>query len=54
MGSPVPLTLTRWDLGFLKGLYAATDNLYASSQRSEIKARIRRDLDSEGAPGRKK
>jgi hypothetical protein len=49
MGTPVPLTLTRWDLSFLKGLYAATGNLYATSQRSEIKERIQRDIKAEGA-----
>jgi hypothetical protein len=56
MGSPVPLTLTKWDLGFLKGLYAATDNLYAASQRTEIKERIQSDLGLEGAekPKRRK
>ncbi|HEX8449259.1 MAG TPA: hypothetical protein VF652_06670 [Allosphingosinicella sp.] len=49
MGSEVPLTLTKWDLSFLKGLYAATDNLYAASQRTEIKERIQRELEAEGA-----
>ncbi len=32
----VPLTLTQWDFAFLKGLYSGSNNLYASSQRSEI------------------
>ena len=50
MGSEVPLTMTAWDLSFLKGLYAATDNLYAASQRSEIRRRIAEDLVGEGKP----
>ncbi|HEY5721068.1 MAG TPA: hypothetical protein VIT45_01975 [Allosphingosinicella sp.] len=50
MGSEVPLTLTAWDLSFLKGLYAATDNLYAASQRSEIRRQIEEDLAGEGKP----
>jgi hypothetical protein len=56
MGTEVPLTLTKWDLSFLKGLYAATDNLYAASQRTEIKERIQRDMEFEGAekPERRK
>lgn len=32
----VPMTLTGWDLAFLKGLYSGPNNLYAPSQRSEI------------------
>ena len=44
MGSEVPLTMTAWDLSFLKGLYAATNNLYAASQRSEIRRQIEGDL----------
>ncbi|HEX8381497.1 MAG TPA: hypothetical protein VF619_13230, partial [Allosphingosinicella sp.] len=40
MGSPVPLTLTEWDLAFLRGLYSGSNNLYAASRRSEIGNRI--------------
>ncbi|HEX8307453.1 MAG TPA: hypothetical protein VF645_03435 [Allosphingosinicella sp.] len=47
MGTEVPLTLTKWDLSFLKGLYAATDNLYAASQRTEIRERIEREMKAE-------
>ena len=36
MGSPVPITLTEWDLGFLRGLYASPENLRAAAHRSEI------------------
>lgn len=48
MGSAVPLTLTSWDLSFLRGLYAATDNLYAAAQRSEIRRRIEEDMKEDG------
>lgn len=34
--SEVPVTLTQWDFGFLKGLYSSPGNLYAPSQRSAI------------------
>lgn len=54
MGSEVPLTLTKWDLSFLKGLYAATDNLYAASQRTEIRERIQREIEAEGEGRRPK
>jgi len=42
--APVPVTLTEWDLSFLKGLYASTANAYSGSQRSEIKKAMARDL----------
>lgn len=47
MGSEVPLTLTAWDLSFLKGLYASSDNLLAASQRSEIRRQIKEDMAEE-------
>jgi hypothetical protein len=34
--SEVPLTLTSWDLGFLRGLYASRARGYATAQRGEI------------------
>lgn len=40
MGSEIPLTLTTWDLAFLRGLYASSSTGFAASQRSEI----RRDM----------
>lgn len=45
MGSEIPLTLTRWDLGFLRGLNAATPNLRTAQQRSEIRRRVAAELD---------
>ena len=47
MDSPVPLTLTDWDLAFLKSLYASSANRSASRQRSEMKQIVRRTLQDE-------
>jgi len=44
MGSPIPITMSKWDLGFLRGLYAATSNLSPASQRSQIAGQVLRDL----------
>lgn len=44
MDSAVPITLTEWDLGFLRALYRGTDNLYAAAQRSEIRRRLGEEL----------
>jgi hypothetical protein len=42
MGGAVPITLTAWDLGFLRGLYDSSSNLFATSQRSEIRRQVNR------------
>lgn len=47
----VPVTLTQWDLGYLRGLYAAAPMRSAWTQRGEIKREIARDLD-EAAGGK--
>lgn len=44
MGGSVPITLTEWDLGFLRGLYESQGNLYGASQRSEIRRRLEASL----------
>jgi hypothetical protein len=44
----LPITLTRWDLGFLKGLYAAPKNLRASAERSRIGSVLRGELEKIG------
>lgn len=44
MGSPVPVTLTALDLGFLRGLYGTNGNLYAGAQRSDIRKAIEAEL----------
>lgn len=49
MDSEVPITLTAWDLSYLKSLYAVRPLRSAYSQRAEIRKRIVQDLDS-GAP----
>jgi len=45
MGAPVPLTLTAWDLGFLKAYYATGLNSYARSQRTEMGGLMAHELD---------
>ena len=40
--------LTKWDLAYLRELYATQANVSASSQRSAISGAIRRDLDPGG------
>jgi hypothetical protein len=45
MGTPVPLTLTAWDLGFLKAFYASGKNSYVEYQRAEMQKQMRRHLD---------
>lgn len=41
----VPVTITRWDLGFLRGLYASQANLRGPQQRGEIGRRIGAELE---------
>ncbi|HEX6740932.1 MAG TPA: hypothetical protein VF079_03945 [Sphingomicrobium sp.] len=46
---PLPVTLTYWDLGFLKSLYA-TDNAYlASYQRGDMEQVLGKEVDHPGA-----
>lgn len=45
MGSAVPVTITRWDLGFLRGLYASQANLRAPQQRGDIQRQVATELD---------
>lgn len=44
MGSAVPITLTHWDLGFLRALYSAGPNQFANRQRNEMKQSLRKEL----------
>lgn len=44
MGGTVPITLTEWDLGFLRGLYASKASLYGASQRSAIRRHLESSL----------
>lgn len=47
MGAPVPLTLTSWDLSFLKAYYASRLNNFAANQRSEMRELMQRDLEGQ-------
>lgn len=40
MDSEVPVTLTRWDMGLLRGLYRSSVNLTADQQRAEVARRV--------------
>jgi hypothetical protein len=44
MGSEIPITLTQWDLAFLRGLYASPENRLAGAQRSAIAQEMRGEL----------
>lgn len=49
MGSSMPITLSKWDLGFLRGLYTVTPGLAPSSQRSQIAEKVMRELENSEA-----
>ena len=51
MGSEVPVTLTDWDLGFLRALYSSSDNLYAAAQRTEMRRRMAEELEGTDKSG---
>ncbi|HEU5286072.1 MAG TPA: hypothetical protein VFU20_06130 [Sphingomicrobium sp.] len=50
MGSAVPITLTNWDLAYLKALYSTGRNQIAHRQRHEMQKKLRKEL--EGVRGR--
>lgn len=45
MGSEIPITLTQWDLSFLRGLYTSPRNLATGAQRSAISENMTRELE---------
>lgn len=45
MGSGVPITLTPWDLAFLRSFYAAPQNLTAAAQRGQVRREVERELE---------
>jgi hypothetical protein len=45
MGTAVPVTLTQWDLGFLRALYGSGERRYASRQRVEMRQLLRQELE---------
>lgn len=47
MGSEVPLTLTPWDMGYLRALYAIQPNHYGQRQRADIRKRIIDGMDKD-------
>lgn len=44
IGSEVPITLTQWDLAYLKALYSSTENRRAGQQRGEMSREMVREL----------
>lgn len=47
-GTALPITLTEWDFGFLKGLYASSANLHGGAQRSEIGHTVEKEVKGGG------
>ena len=45
MDPPVPLTLTQWDMSYLKGLYATGEYNYARQQRGEIRTHMMKEME---------
>lgn len=45
---PLPVTLTHWDFGYLKSLYATSNDYYASYQRGEMEQVVRKELEKAG------
>jgi hypothetical protein len=45
MGEEVPITLTDWDLAFLRSLYQAPNNVSASTQRTSIRRGVEKQLE---------
>lgn len=49
MGSATPITLTGWDLAFLKALYGSAANRFAFQQRNEMKHLVAEELEERRA-----
>jgi hypothetical protein len=47
LDSQIPLTMTAWDLAFLKSLYRSEPLQYSTHQRAAIGREFRRELDKE-------
>jgi hypothetical protein len=52
IGSSVPITLTEWDLAYLKALYGSSGNRLASQQAHEMKRQMAQEL-ARQAPGQR-
>ena len=49
MDDPVPVTLTQWDLSFLRALYGSAENQFATRQRHQMRLLLGQDLEEAGA-----
>jgi hypothetical protein len=54
MGEEVPITMTPWDLAFLRSLYSAQPNLAPGAQRSAIARGVREQLEKGEGQERKR
>jgi len=46
---PLPVTLTHWDLGFLKSLYTTDNSYLATYQRGDIERVVKKEVEKAGA-----
>jgi hypothetical protein len=51
---PLPVTLTYWDLGFLKSLYATDNSYLASYQRGDMERIVKKETAQAGAADRRR
>jgi hypothetical protein len=54
MGGEAPITVTRWDLAFIRSFYGTNGNLYAPAQRGEIAAGMAKELQRDDPNARTK
>ncbi len=45
---PLPITITYWDLGFLKALYATSNAYYSNRRRHEMENVVKKELQHSG------
>jgi len=50
MGAAAPITLTRWDLAFVRSFYDSDVNRFAPAQRGEIAAGMKKALERDDPP----
>ena len=51
MGTPIPITLTEWDLAYLTSFYASTKNAYAEYQKGQIGRQMKREIQGQHPSG---
>jgi hypothetical protein len=44
-GTAVPITMTQWDLAYLRSLYGSAEGRYVGAQRGEMKELMSKNLD---------